>query len=305
MKQVRLEYQVRFLTPAFLGNAEQDGQWRTPPFKALLRQWWRVVYAADQGFDVAVDRMREEEGRLFGRVYSAEPKQSQVRLRLSDWATRQHHTFDKPLNEQTYLGYGRVDKKHKAIDAKENECRKLLISVPNNEAPSIEQSMELISAYGTIGGRSRNGWGSLRIEACERSCPPIGLRKYQRPWEDALKVDWPHVLGASERGALIWKTSSCSSWEQAMKQLGKIRKELRGSFSKKDRIWLADAGNKRLPNSLRFKVRQDDGGKYGVIFHMPCLPIQKYEPDIGALRKIWAKAHKFLDEYSFMQRIAE
>lgn len=26
----KLEYTVRFLTPAFLGNAEQSGQWRTP-----------------------------------------------------------------------------------------------------------------------------------------------------------------------------------------------------------------------------------------------------------------------------------
>jgi CRISPR-associated protein Cmr1 len=32
----RLEYTVSFTTPAFLGNAEQAGQWRTPPFKALL-----------------------------------------------------------------------------------------------------------------------------------------------------------------------------------------------------------------------------------------------------------------------------
>jgi len=38
-----LRYKVEFLCPAFLGNAEQNGQWRTPPFKALLRQWWRVV----------------------------------------------------------------------------------------------------------------------------------------------------------------------------------------------------------------------------------------------------------------------
>ncbi len=27
---------VRFLTPAFLGNAEQMGQWRTPPCKAHM-----------------------------------------------------------------------------------------------------------------------------------------------------------------------------------------------------------------------------------------------------------------------------
>ena len=31
-------YQLRFQNPAFLGNAQQQGQWRTPPFKALLRQ---------------------------------------------------------------------------------------------------------------------------------------------------------------------------------------------------------------------------------------------------------------------------
>lgn len=37
----KLEYQVSFTTPAFLGNAEQQAQWRTPPFKALIRQWWR------------------------------------------------------------------------------------------------------------------------------------------------------------------------------------------------------------------------------------------------------------------------
>jgi hypothetical protein len=31
-------YTLRFVTPAFLGNAEQDGQWRTPPIKIALRR---------------------------------------------------------------------------------------------------------------------------------------------------------------------------------------------------------------------------------------------------------------------------
>jgi CRISPR-associated protein Cmr1 len=39
-RMVKQTYTVRFVTPAFLGNVEQQGQWRTPPFKALLRQWW-------------------------------------------------------------------------------------------------------------------------------------------------------------------------------------------------------------------------------------------------------------------------
>ncbi len=51
MTMRELTYQVGFNTPAFLGNAEQQAQWRTPPFKALLRQWWRVVKAPEVGYD--------------------------------------------------------------------------------------------------------------------------------------------------------------------------------------------------------------------------------------------------------------
>ena len=32
---VKQQYTVSFVTPAFLGDAEQNGAWRTPPFKAL------------------------------------------------------------------------------------------------------------------------------------------------------------------------------------------------------------------------------------------------------------------------------
>jgi hypothetical protein len=28
-----LKYKVKFVNPAVLGNADQSGQWRTPPFK--------------------------------------------------------------------------------------------------------------------------------------------------------------------------------------------------------------------------------------------------------------------------------
>jgi CRISPR-associated protein Cmr1 len=39
-RMVKQTYIVRFVTPAFLGNVEQQGQWRTPPFKALRKQRW-------------------------------------------------------------------------------------------------------------------------------------------------------------------------------------------------------------------------------------------------------------------------
>src|SRR5690625_7483759 len=88
-----LDYTIRFVTPAFLGNAEQAGQWRSPPFKALLRQWWRVAYAAEKQFQVDPAAMRKEEGLLFGHAWLEDDRdekgnkvparRSQVRIRLS------------------------------------------------------------------------------------------------------------------------------------------------------------------------------------------------------------------------------
>lgn len=57
------QFTIRFVTPAFLGNAEQDGQWRAPPFKHLLREWWRVAWAEANGFSNDYRSLREQEGR--------------------------------------------------------------------------------------------------------------------------------------------------------------------------------------------------------------------------------------------------
>jgi len=81
---VQQHYTLSFITPAFLGNAEQQGQWRTPPFKALLRQWWRV--AAAKSHDYNHERLREAEGRLFGNAWIENDfRKSEVRLRLDAW----------------------------------------------------------------------------------------------------------------------------------------------------------------------------------------------------------------------------
>src|ERR1043165_3336860 len=98
MSMRKLEDEKRFPTPAFLRNAGQNGQWRTPPFKALLRQWWRVAYAADHGFHVYAAEMRREEGVLFGNAWLshsengrdvADHTKSLVRIRLDNWEAGQ------------------------------------------------------------------------------------------------------------------------------------------------------------------------------------------------------------------------
>ena len=83
-----LSYQISFNTPAFLGNAEQQAQWRTPPIKALIRQWWRVVQKAHTPLDL--QRIRHDEGLQFGNAWLVDEAnkplhcKSELLLRLSD-----------------------------------------------------------------------------------------------------------------------------------------------------------------------------------------------------------------------------
>ena len=309
MKMIQREYALRFYTPAFLGNAEQSGQWRTPPFKAQLRQWWRVAYAANQGFRPDVARMREAEGNLFGNAWLADNfSKSWVRVRLAHWNAgslpknrwtpldRVTHPEAPGAAADLYLGYGPVVlprgertpslKANAAIQAGEENT--LAIAYPDQHAALIEQALALMSQFGTLGGRSRNGWGSYSLHGIgDASNLPLS------PWQEALKLDWPHAIGSDAQGALIWQTQAFAEWKALMKELAVIKIEMRTSFKFPhaqpdgeihERHWLSYPvtrhsvrawvnNNARLPNSLRFKVCPTaDGNLVGVIFHMPCLP---------------------------------
>lgn len=373
----QMEYRISFLTPAFLGNAEQSGQWRTPPFKALLRQWWRVVWAERHGFQGDVAAMRRDEGRLFGNAWlDGDFRKSAVRLRLSTWnggrATGERWRFDhndhasqavrRPDHRRTtghreadgnapirhpevgrdgrsidpllYLGYGplvfkkggTVLKSNAAIQA--GETAELSIAAPRAEIDDLRAALALMNAYGTVGGRSRNGWGSLTVEPSDgtpRPDPVRTARQCVRPWKHALKLDWPHAIGADDDGPLVWRTAeSHADWKALMRDLAILKIGLRTMFifppndrpphpRPLDRHWLSYPitrhgtnqwnRNARLPNSLRFKVRPDpDDPKRlrGVVFHVPCLPPAKFGPDERAIGKVWRTSHQFLDELTHL-----
>lgn len=255
-----LQFTIRFETPAFLGNAEQNGQWRTPPFKALLRQWWRVAYAAQHRFALNMAEMREREGHLFGHAWlendhdaqnnKVAARKSQIRIRLDRWdagtltqwpnpeATVTHPEVGQggaQVGSALYLGYGPLMfqrgtafKANAAIQF--SEAAELSIAVPDTEAALIEHALRLMHRYGTAGGRSRNGWGSFSLlplppgEGWGEGGLPL------RNWKDCLKLDWPHALGQDNRGPLIWKTAPCTDWKAVMKRLAEIKIGLRTQF---------------------------------------------------------------------------
>lgn len=325
-------YLLQFRLPAFLGNAEQSGQWRTPPFKAQLRQWWRVAYAASCDFRPSVSAMREAEGSIFGNAWLPDSyTKSRVRIRLEHWtegALRawdgpdrnvKHEEVPKPVGSQLYLGYGPLVsrsgtalKANAAIQA--GERNKFFVAYSEEHSPLIEQALALMDRFGTVGGRSRNGWGSYSltpIDGTQPLAPVLPLR----PWRDALDLDWPHAIGSDQKGALIWQTRPFDDWKAVMQELAKLKIRLRTQFAftsgqnaprAEDRHWLSYpvtnhavarwGRNARLPNTLRFKVQSAKDGKLiGMIFHAPCMPPAQFQPDLQSLTGVWQRVHAQLD----------
>ncbi len=262
MKQ--LEYTIRFNTPAFLGNAEQQGQWRTPPFKALIRQWWRVAYAEAHRFPQSTVAMRREEGLLFGNAWLSHREQerdvvdhckSLVRIRLDTWEIGKLKSWDgleqgsvrHPETERTgykvgphaYLGFGPLDGRGGTkLSTKTNaaiqygESATLAIAMPDEVVPHIQRALWLMDRYASAGGRSRNGWGSFALLPSPASGGGAGGEGIPlRPWRDALALDWPHAIGQDEKGALIWQTRPFDNWKPLMRELAVIKIGLRTQFN--------------------------------------------------------------------------
>jgi CRISPR-associated protein Cmr1 len=257
----KIKCTVKFVTPGFVGDADQKGTWRSPPFKALLRQWWRIVVARQ--FDYNHKRLRDEEGKLFGHAWLQNTQgktwalQGQVRLKLERWRYGmlkawpedpkvEHPEVDSPkIGSHLYLGYGSLNfQKKKGTVLKNNnpaispsvETSGLFIAFPEKEKEKLIQVLQLIHWFGSMGGRSRNGWGSLALSECEggeiqpaeyllEGHAPSMLLDQARLFEDCMDRDWPHAIGrnADER-LLIWKTKkSFKSWSEAMKELARVK----------------------------------------------------------------------------------
>lgn len=359
-------YTIRFITPAFLGDAEQRGAWRAPPFKALMRQWWRVLAAREHDYDH--EKLRREEGTLFGHAWLERTKgktwamKSQVLLRLSPWEQgtlqalpTEQKVFHKEVGEggrsvgaNLYLGYGPLsplshDKKVKqtsfkaspAIDSQ--QTAELALGYPDELAQIIGDTMQLLHWFGTVGGRSRNGWGSFTLEGegiegfdSLKSSHRL-IQKLARPLIECLKKDWPHAIGKDENSVLIWKSKEPSgSWSDVVQALAKAKIEFRTSLPfhgpkgrLEDRHVLAypvtnhrvnNWGNGRLANQIRFKLLQNEKGYSGLIYHLPCKIPEALTSGFAGSRNdlaanqvkqlgIWQRVHQSLDGNASFERI--
>ena len=336
IQQLRL--QMRLCSPGFLGDAHQSSVWRTPPIKALLREWWRVAAAPDSGYEHR--SLRETEGLLFGNAWLEKDAdqnsrycKSKVRMALGHWdegKMRKHEPIGKidhpeaeragrkvePLN---YLGYGPIDrgqfKNGAALQA--GETNTLDLAWPVEDADAITHTLQLIDWFGTLGGRSRNGWGSLSLGLDALTVDHAHLGAVLRELKQCLKLDWPHALGSDSNGPLVWESANTfSDWQSAMRFLASTKIGFRTSLKfegggphrqpqerhvlaypvTNHAVQAADwGGNARLANQIRFKLFSAEANKLKArIYHTP----HKSPLAIGNISEldVWQSIHRWLDD---------
>lgn len=287
------EYTVRFLTPAFVGNAEQNGEWRTPPFKALLRQWWRVAYVAGRKPTASlVADMRRAEGLLFGNAWLdhlengkkvTDHSKSLVRIRLAALPDQNPVAWSEgsqkgvaPLSpglDTSYSWFGLIKRKDRHTKAslpdrtgvlagtKESE-RILRLAAPEAHIAEILQSLRLINAFGQVGSRARTGWGAVHLIGDDLPLPPQALRAYSRNGFECLNEEWAHAIGSDAQGLWMWESKqSYRDWSSLLTRLSPLRRDIRvalkGAINLRPLLGFAD-GTNRMPSPLRWRAIPGD-----------------------------------------------
>lgn len=307
----RLELTCRLTTPLFLGNARQETEWRAAPFKALMRYWWRVAQVDSGGPEDLLAR----EAKLFGAAREAGSQKSRITLSVAATVRPQTASLGvnlskvwhpevgrqgRDLNPLLYLAgmglmqaNGKVNRSYFAADATFH----LTLHFSSDLLEDLKPTLALVAAFGALGARCRNGWGSFQIESglpWNKEELTAALDRCTKNWRDGFAKDYPNCLGLDElddNKPLLWKTKPYNSWEEAMRELAEAYIAIRAGkapkatskaiprlapdpdFAERHLLGVPLTNHKvnieRHASPLRFVVRKRETQFLGFVLHLP------------------------------------
>ncbi len=285
---VKREYQLELVTPAFLGGADQSAQWRTAGIKALIRQWWRVVWTAENP-NKTVNDMRAAEAVRFGSVQDGLNQKAQIHIRFDEEPKNTASAVSGIRNDQNqslqYLGFGPFvqpsnPNSKKALNVGLKIKFKVLVQGKDEIQTAqftqeIDQTMFLIAQFGALGSRSNNAWGSLHITG---DIQPQDLKTYSQSLVQCLQSDWKKAIATDQQGLMIWQTPPLQNTDDVMKRLKTFRKDGHNYIAKQQGqrplINAPVKGNQnRNPSQFILKVLKEDGkfrGQVTLLAHKWC-----------------------------------
>lgn len=160
-----------------------------------------------------------------------------------------------PVGTAVYLGFGPVTLRdmRKAI-APNTAPLTLKLRCPEADAPDIRKAMQLAAWFGTLGSRSRNGWGSLNLDGegltgleglCDSKLDEQApLRTLPAALDDRLAGEWPHSVGLCEDSRpAVWRVfaekttredkpyfQGFNDWKSVMERLAALKIGFRTQF---------------------------------------------------------------------------
>lgn len=308
------DYTLELVTPAFLGGADQSAEWRTPALKALIRQWWRVVWCAENT-KKTLSEMQLAEALRFGSVEKGKNCKARIQIRF-DEEVKNPTGFvsgirNDPNQSLQYLGFGPFVQPNnpsskKALNIGAKVKFKVLIQGTNQQETEIftkevDNTLFLLQQFGTLGSRANNAWGSLYISG---DIQATSLTSYSLSLSQCLTNDWKKAITKDDKGLMIWHTTLLNNSDDAMKKLKTFRKEGHNSLAKqRGKRPLVNApvkGNQnRYPSQFVLKVLKEGHQYRGQV----TLLAHKWHNDTQDLTTIITTIATHLDGHKDFKRI--
>jgi CRISPR-associated protein Cmr1 len=164
----RLTFDLEFITPAFIGGANQQAELRPASFVGLLRWWWRALKG-----ECNIENLRAEEVKIFGGIAKNLRKEeikmaSPVYLRMEGNIRKGRDlTNECRLNAGLGYLYHFVTVRGKREFIEPGSRIKLTLIGKDEFLKHYIASLWALIFLGGVGSRSRRGGGNLRVVSYE------------------------------------------------------------------------------------------------------------------------------------------
>jgi CRISPR-associated protein Cmr1 len=164
----RLTFDLEFITPAFIGGANQQAELRPASFVGLLRWWWRALKG-----ECNIENLRAEEVKIFGGIAKNLRKEeikmaSPVYLRVEGDIRKGRDLINEcRLNAGLGYLYHFVTVKGKREFIEPGSRIKLTLIGKDEFLKHYIASLWALIFLGGVGARSRRGGGNLRVVSYE------------------------------------------------------------------------------------------------------------------------------------------
>jgi len=210
-------FKCEVVTPMFLAGADgKTPELRPPSIKGALRFWWRALNG-----HLSLEKLREKETKIFGGSGDRNAQKSNVIIRVIENELQKSDDDDNVSLEYIYkyLLYGIKEKK--GYFKPEGTFGLKIIFRDKAFIEETITTLKTINKYGGLGSKSRNGFGSFKINGLDEE-------KHDFKGYGALK----DYTAFSQYSRLYLSQKNHTCWKDALTEIGIAYKEAHNVIKK-------------------------------------------------------------------------